>query len=282
MRAALSSGCRINFMQSTQNHLKAFAEERALKNSKIVAQQESSKRPAPVDAFASNEEDSRTTQPPSKRRKTEQRAPPRPSIFGFIHGTQAPCMVGSLVNDTPDWQVALKISADLPGLTLLIRQANISKRAPINHNLKDHIGFSLQWLIPDTDSKQEALVHWLESHSFEDWYTRTTPAARGLPINQKLKTETKTKDRPLTVIECNIGALPSFKDFPDLKVWQRLPDEVRCQLEKARAGRDIITFIVEGKPAVTRNLEASKKLVPGPPGRYSGYLRFTRVDEPAK
>ncbi|KAL8651166.1 MAG: hypothetical protein Q9226_004825 [Calogaya cf. arnoldii] len=284
MQAALSSGGPFNFQQMkklTQNHINAIDEQEALDNPTTLAQEESSKLLMRVDPCRAKE-DSSLAPASSKRKKYEQRAPPRPCIFGLIHGTQAPCMVGSLVNDTPDWQIALNISADPPGLTLLVRQANIPKRAPINHNLKDHLEFSLQWLVPDADSKQEVLIHWLESHSFEDWYTRTTPAARGLPINQKLKSDTKTKDRPLTVIECNLGALPSFKDFPDLKVWQRLPDEVRSELEKARAGRDIITFVVEGKPAVNRNLEALEKLVPGSPGRYSEYLRFTRVDEQAK
>ncbi|KAI4255179.1 MAG: hypothetical protein L6R42_006864, partial [Xanthoria sp. 1 TBL-2021] len=130
----------------------------------------------------------------------------------------------------------------------------------IDHNRNEHLEFSLHWPAPDSKREKNALIHSLKSYTFDDWYQQATSTVRDLPVLQKIGTETESPS--LTVIECLIGALPSFNNFHDLESWQRLPVNVRNQLEKARAGLDIITFVIDAnKSVVAGNLESLKELV---------------------
>ncbi|KAL8976000.1 MAG: hypothetical protein Q9205_007912 [Flavoplaca limonia] len=201
----------------------------------------------------------------SKRIKESQPAPPRLCAFGFVHESEQPSMVGSIVNDTLDWQSVLILDAgdvtNLPSLTLLIQHAAVPRQAPIVYNQKKHLEFSLQWPVFDNASK-ENVIHSVDSWPFDDWYDQASPSTQALSVLQKIKA--KADGRVLTVIECTIGKLPSFQHAPDLRSWRRLPEEVKTQLEKARSGEDVITFIVDAKePEVSASIEDLKQQVRG-------------------
>ncbi|KAI4269062.1 MAG: hypothetical protein LQ337_007497 [Flavoplaca oasis] len=200
-----------------------------------------------------------------KRMRLLEPAPPKLCAFGFLHGTDQPQMVGSIRSDTLDWQSVLILDAgdvnNLPSLTLLIQHAAVPQQAPIVYNLKEHLEFSLQWPLFN-DASEEKVIHSFDSWLFDDWYDQVSPSTQALSVLQKIKSD--PKERVLTVMECAIGKLPSFQHFPDLRSWRRLPEEARTQLEKAMAGEDVITFIIDAKkPEVSASLEDLKEQVKG-------------------
>ena len=190
--------------------------------------------------------------------KEPQPAPPRLCAFGFVNGTDQPEMVGSIRNDTIDWQPVLILDAgdviNLPSVTLLIRHAPIPRQAPIDHNLKDHLEFSLQWPLFDFAKEKTVMIYSMDLSPFDLWYTQATSTIQALPVLQQIRSD--SNNRSLTVIECLMGSLPSFQHFPDFRSWNRLPNEVKTQLLKARDGLKIITFVVDAK-----NEEISRTLI---------------------
>ncbi|KAI4256689.1 MAG: hypothetical protein L6R42_006078, partial [Xanthoria sp. 1 TBL-2021] len=172
-----------------------------------------------------------------------------PCVFGFIHETENPSMVGSTVNDTHDWQAVLRINAvrnnHPPGLTLRIRVANFRRHAPIDHTLNDHDESSLSWDVPYLDENREPMIRSLNSCPFGEWYEKATPKVQALPIIQKVRSE--SINRRIVVIECLTGKSFLFNDFQRSRRWECLPAEVVAQVDKAGTGMDIMTFIIDTK-----------------------------------
>ncbi|KAL8880760.1 MAG: hypothetical protein Q9198_001895 [Flavoplaca austrocitrina] len=193
-----------------------------------------------------------------KRLRLSKPTLPKLCAFGFLYGTDQPQMVGSIQSDTFDWQSVLILDAgdvtNLPSLTLLIRHAAVPRQVPINYNLKEHLEFSLQWPLFDVAKEETILMHSMKLYSFRDWYIQATSTIQALPVLQKIRSD--PEKRCLTVVECLMGSLPSFQHFPDFRSWDRLPDEVKAQLLKARDGHKIMTFVIDAK-----NLEVFASLV---------------------
>ncbi|KAL8891880.1 MAG: hypothetical protein Q9192_005689 [Flavoplaca navasiana] len=193
-----------------------------------------------------------------KRMRLSKPAPPKLCAFGFLHGTDQPQMVGSILSDTLDWQSVLILDAgdvtNLPSLTLLIRHATVPRQVPIVYNLNEHLEFSLQWPLFDSAKEKPTLIHSMKLYPFRDWYVQASSTVQALPVLQQIKGD--PKERCLTVVECLMGSLPSFQHFPDLRSWDRLPDEVKAQLLKARDGHKTMTFVIDAK-----NLEVFASLV---------------------
>ncbi|KAI4266947.1 MAG: hypothetical protein L6R38_008464 [Xanthoria sp. 2 TBL-2021] len=175
--------------------------------------------------------------------------PLSPCVFGFIHETEKPSMVGSTANDTHDWQAVLRINAvenNHPrGLTLQIRVAHVQRHAPINRNPNHYDGSSLSWNVPNLDENRELMIRSLNSCPFGEWYEKATPKVQALSIIQKVRSE--SINRSIIVIECLTGRSFLFNDFQRSKRWERLPAELMTQVGKARTGMDIMTFIIDTK-----------------------------------
>ena len=193
-----------------------------------------------------------------KRMRLSKPAPPKLCAFGFLHGIDQPQMVGSIRSDTLDWQSVLILDAgdvtNLPSLTLLIRHAGVPRQVPIVYNRNEHLEFSLQWPLFNFAKEETILIHSMNVYPFRDWYIQATSTIQALPVLQQIKGD--PKERCLTVVECLMGSLPSFQHFPDLRSWNRLPDEVKAQLLKATDGNKIMTFVIDAK-----NLEVCSSLV---------------------
>lgn len=180
-----------------------------------------------------------------------------PCVFGFIHETEKPSMVGSTANDTHDWQAVLRINAvrnNHPGgLTLQIRVANVQRHVPINHYLNDSDESSLSWNVPYLHENRALMIRSLNSCPFDEWYEKATPKVQALPIIQKVRRESIY--RSMIVIECLTGRSFLFNDFQRSKRWERLPAELMTQVGKARTGMDIMTFIIARGAGVVTSLQ---------------------------
>ncbi|KAL9631676.1 MAG: hypothetical protein Q9204_004126 [Flavoplaca sp. TL-2023a] len=193
-----------------------------------------------------------------KRMRLSKPALPKLCAFGFLHSTDQPQMVGSIRSDTLDWQSVLILDAGdvthLPSLTLLIRHAAFPRQVPIDDNLNEHLEFSLQWPLFDFPKEKPILIYSMKLYPFRDWYDKAASTIQALPVLQQIKGD--PEERRLTVVECLMGSLPSFQHFPDFRSWNRLPDEVKAQLLKARDGNKIMTFVIDAE-----NLEVCSSLV---------------------
>ncbi|KAI4220770.1 MAG: hypothetical protein LQ349_008007 [Xanthoria aureola] len=186
-----------------------------------------------------------------------------PCVFGFVHGTKKPSLVGSIVNDTPDWQAVLGIHNGLsvhpPGLRLVIRVADVLRRAPINHDVQKYTKSCLQWFTPDSEFQVESAIRSLNWYPFDDWYEQTTSAVKAIPAIKKVRAHRRSCYS--TVIECLVREPSVFCDFPDPRRRDHLPSEPRIQAGKARTGEDVMTFILDTRGDSKRNLKSLKQLV---------------------